>query len=952
MLEPQPSTNEGHWQQWLDWATEHALTLPADQAFEEARVRVWEASEFVALTCARDPQSFASLLETNALTRSFAADAIADQLRETLAGVADEEALQRALRRFRRQQMLRIIFRDLAGWAELDETLEDLSALADSCICESLRLLEQWTRAELGVPEDGHARPQSLLVLGMGKLGARELNLSSDIDLIFAFPSAGRIQGSPRELSVEQFFTRLCQRLVKSLNAKTIDGFVFRVDTRLRPFGDAGPLAMSLDAMEGYYHSQAREWERYAMTKARVIAGEPEARAELEAMLRPFVYRRYLDFGAIASLRHLKVLIDRELKRKGMADNIKLGPGGIREIEFIGQSFQLIRGGREPDLQVRPIQQVLALLGQKGLLEPATVTELTEAYRFLRLTENRLQAWRDEQTHTLPTAPLARERLARSMGYEDWQSFDAVLSAHRACVQRHFDAVFADPDERPQAGTSVAALWERTPEQAEVVALLQESGFADPDAAWQQIVDFRDTAQRKGLSSRGVARLGLVMPRLLEEVAASGAADLTLSRVLKVLEAVLGRTAYLDLLAEHPDALHQLVRLSAKSPWFGERTARQPLLLDELLDPRRLFEPLHRVDLEQELDQLLSGVDAHDLEQRMERLRQFAQGNRLRVAAADVTGAIPLMVVSDYLTEIAEVATGRSVEMAWQDLVERHGCPPGTHREAPGFSVIGYGKVGGLELGYNSDLDLVFLYDEATAGQTTDGPRPIASEQFYVRLGQRLIHVMTTPTYSGVLYEVDMRLRPDGNKGMIARSLASFTDYQAESAWTWEHQALVRARPIAGDQRLGERFQQARAAILQRPREPDRLREEVCSMRAKMRANLDKTREGWFDLKQGAGGIADIEFMVQYAVLRWACDYPALTTWTDNIRLLETLIKQGLLAESVGAELTQAYKALRAAYHRHALQDTAGLVEDTQLGLERQSVTAIWQQLMEASAAD
>jgi glutamate-ammonia-ligase adenylyltransferase len=419
--------------------------------------------------------------------------------------------------------------------------------------------------------------------------------------------------------------------------------------------------------------------------------------------------------------------------------------------------------------------------------------------------------------------------------------------------------------------------------------------------------------------------------------------------LLKVLEAVLGRTAYLDLLAEHPDALHQLVRLSAKSPWFSERTARQPLLLDELLDPRRLFEPLHRADLEQELDQLLSGIDASDLEQRMERLRQFAQGNRLRVAAADVTGAIPLMVVSDYLTEIAEVTTARSLKIAWQDLVERHGCPPGTDQASPGFSVIGYGKVGGIELGYNSDLDLVFLYDETTAGKMTDGPRPVVSEQFYVRLGQRLIHVMTTPTYSGVLYEVDMRLRPDGNKGMIARSLSSFADYQAESAWTWEHQALVRARPIAGDAQLAERFRQVRAEVLQRRRDPNQLREQVRSMRAKMRANLDKTRAGWFDLKQGAGGIADIEFVVQYSVLRWACDYSDLTTWTDNIRLLETLIQQGLLSASVGANLTLAYKALRAAYHRHALQDAAGLVEDAQLGSERQSVIAAWQQLMESN---
>jgi glutamate-ammonia-ligase adenylyltransferase len=948
MSEPQPSASQHHWQQWLDWAAQQGDTVPDEPRFNQARARVWEGSEFVALASARHPQTFAELLGSGALERAASADEIAEQLRAALAEVTDEAGLQRELRRFRRLQMLRIVFRDLCGWADLDETLEALSALADSCIRESLSLLERWTRQELGTPQDANGRAQSLLVLGMGKLGARELNLSSDIDLIFAFPAAGPVVGGPRELSGEQFFSRLCQRLVKALSAKTIDGFVFRVDTRLRPFGDAGPLAMSFDAMEAYYHSQAREWERYAMTKARVVAGEPEDRAELEALLRPFVYRRYLDFGAIASLRHLKQLIDREVKRKGMADNIKLGPGGIREIEFIGQSFQLIRGGREPELQVRPIQQVLTLLGKKGLLEPATVTELCAAYRFLRLTENRLQAWRDEQTHSLPTAEAARERLARSMDYSDWASFEVDLSAHRACVQRHFDAVFAGPDEAAEHATSVASLWERAPQSSEASAVLAAAGFADAESVWQRLVDFRETAVRRGLSSRGVARLGLVMPRLLEEVAGCEAPDQTLGRVLKVLEAVLGRTAYLDLLAEHPDALRLLVQLSAKSPWFGERTARQPLLLDELLDTRRLFAPLHRADLEQELDHLFAGVDGGDLEQRMERLRQFAQGNRLRVAAADVTGVIPLMVVSDYLTEIAEVATSRSLDVAWHDLVERHGCPPGTERGRPGFSVIGYGKLGGIELGYNSDLDLVFVYDEATNGQMTDGPRPVLSEQFYVRLGQRLIHVMTTPTYSGVLYEVDMRLRPDGNKGMIARSLASFADYQAESAWTWEHQALVRARPIAGDRGLGERFGQVRAEVLRRRRELDQLREEVRSMRAKMRANLDKSRAGWFDLKQGAGGIADIEFMVQYAVLRWAAAHPELTTWTDNIRLLETLTEAGLWSESVGSDLSEAYKALRAAYHRHALQDAAGLVADDQLVAERERVVAIWQQVMES----
>ncbi|MGB5835117.1 MAG: bifunctional [glutamate--ammonia ligase]-adenylyl-L-tyrosine phosphorylase/[glutamate--ammonia-ligase] adenylyltransferase [Thiohalocapsa sp.] len=936
-----------HWQEWLAWAAGHAFEVPDDPSFHEARQRVWEASEFAALTAARSPETLAVLIAENDLGCALGADALRGQLCKALADVRDEADLHRALRLFRRRQMLRIVWRDLSGWADLDETLEDLSALADCCVQQTLALLRTWTEAEIGTPRDLDGLPQSLLVLGMGKLGARELNLSSDIDLIFAFPHTGEVSDGPRQLSNEQFFTRLCQRLVRALDAQTPDGFVFRVDTRLRPFGASGPLAMSFDAMEGYYHYQAREWERYAMTKARVVAGEPKPTAELMAMLRPFVYRRYLDFGAIESLRSLKVLIDRELKRKGMADNVKLGPGGIREIEFIGQSFQLIRGGRDPELQIRPIQPVLALLGAKGLLDPVAVDELTAAYRFLRLVENRIQAWQDRQTHLLPDQPAARLRLARSMGFADWEGFKAELDRHRARVQTHFDGVFAGPESDAATDDPFVAFWAQEADDAQARTSLQQAGFADPADAAEMLAAFRDLVERKGLSTRGGERLAVVMPHLLREIAACDAQTRALGGVLKVLEAVVGRTSYLSMLVEHPDALHQLVTLCAKSPWFGERTARHPLLLDELLDPRRLFAPLHRAALERELDLLLATVASDDLEQSMERLRQFAQGNMLRVAAADVTDCMPLMMVSDYLTEIAEVSTARSLAIAFGDLARRHGCPEGTDVESPGFMVLGYGKLGGIELGYNSDLDLVFIFDEEQGAGSTDGERPVGNSQFYVRLGQRLIHIMTTPTYSGILYDLDMRLRPDGNKGMIARSLKSFAEYQASDAWTWEHQALVRARPVAGDARLEERFAAVRTGILRRERDPDDLRDAVRKMRAKMRENLDKSRNDLFDLKQGLGGIADIEFMVQYAVLRWAQAHPDLTVWTDNVRLLETLDRLRLLPGETAVDLTDAYKALRAVYHRNALQDTPGLVPNEQLQPERERVTAVWRELME-----
>ena len=938
------------WQEWLAWAAGQRLALPADPGFEAIRARVWEASEYVATAAARHPTAFAELFRSGDLGRTYTPGDLDGRLAEALSGIADEGALHQALRRFRRREMIRIIWRDIGSLAPLDETLEDLSELADCCIRQTLDRLHAWTCAELGTPRDAAGSEQQLLVIGMGKLGARELNLSSDIDLIFAFPGHGQVEGGPRELDNGQFFTRLAQRLVQVLNAQTADGFVFRVDTRLRPFGDSGPLVMSFDALEDYFQYQAREWERYAMIKARVLAGDPHDAQALESMLRPFVYRRYLDFGCIESLREMKRMIDKELHKKGMDANIKLGPGGIREIEFVGQVFQLVRGGRDPDLQIRPIRKVLALLADKGLMPLAEVECLDAAYHFLRLVENRIQAFRDKQTHLLPGDGIGRLRLARSMGFDDWEGFAAELAGHRRGVQARFDQVFAqDSATKPAPGAdpALAAVWSGALDPDRAQEILAEAGFTEPQVAWERLRVFRESTARKGLSTRGSERLNRLMPMALTAIAASDAPHLALDRVLRVLEAVVRRTAYLAMLMERPQALTQLARLTGMSPWVADQIARQPLLLDELIDPRRLFEPLRRTELDAELDALLAPVDSQDLEQQMERLRQFAHGNMLRVAAADLTGVVPLMKVSDYLTEIAEVAVARVLRLAFEHLAERHGRPRGLADGETGLLVLGYGKLGGIELGYGSDLDLVFVHGSEQGWAETSGPKPISHEQFYNRLGQRIIHMTTTRTPAGLLYEVDMRLRPDGNKGMLVRSLPAFADYQENQAWTWEHQALTRARPIAGDARLAAPFGEVRRAVLCRPRDPDKLRAEVRSMRARMRENLDKTRDGRFDLKQGRGGIADIEFMVQYSVLRWAADYPDLADWTDNIRILETLERHRLLPGDAAADLTQAYKSLRAAYHRSALQEQLKTVPDDQLLDERGRVKALWGRLLE-----
>lgn len=834
-----------------DWNEKVGKGPSFGAAVETSLERVWEASEFVSNACLRNPSLLHELVELDILERTLSSGELSALLATRLENVVDENHLASGLRQFRNQQMVRIIWRDICGWASLDETLEELSELADVCIQQALDIHYAWLTRTIGVPRNEAGDPQQMVVLGMGKLGARELNLSSDIDLIFAFPEAGETDGR-RALSNEQFFTRLGQKLNKSLNSQTVDGFVFRVDMRLRPFGDAGPLAASFNFMETYYQSQAREWERYAMIKARVVAGDRDAGRDLMSMLRPFVYRRYIDFGAVESLREMKKLISANLYEKGMAANIKLGPGGIREIEFIGQAFQLVRGGQDPDLQIRPIQLVLARLAEKDLIPEADVAELVAAYRFLRDTENRLQAWRDEQTQLLPDDEIGRKRLARTMGFEDWEGFSSVLDGHRDRVQRHFEQLFAGPDEDSDAASPLADVWHQRPEIAAPDTLLT-AGFDEPEKALVLMSGFRESRGVNALGARGRTRMDQLMPRVLGEAGQSDAPCVVLEQLTRILEAVAQRTAYLDLLVENPQVLTQLTRLVSASPWFAEQILRQPVLLDELVDPRELYAPLDRDSLRRQLDHLIASAEG-DLEQEMERLRQFASTNRLRVAAADVTGAIPLMVVSDYLTDIAQVALEAAIRMAWRDVTAKHGRPQGIVGADTGFAIVGYGKLGGIELGYGSDLDLVFLHGNRDANAVTDGKRPLANDVFYARLGQRIVFILTTRTASGIVYEVDMRLRPNGNAGMLVTSLGTFDHYQHNEAWTWEHQALIRARFVAGDEVVAERFADIRKSVLSAPRDEAALRKDVREMREKMRASLDKSTISEFDLKQGRGG--------------------------------------------------------------------------------------------------
>ncbi len=932
-------------------AEREGVALPEGDGWRGVARLVMAASDFVGRVARQQPSAFAELLTDGRLAGDTDVEAYATRLRARLAGVpaGDEAALTQAVARFRVLESARIAWRDLAGVAPTETALAEQSDLADACIRVVTDHLDAWARERHGTPQGPTGEAQSLLVLGMGKLGGRELNFSSDIDLIFIFDGDGRSDG-PRPLDSADYFKRLGQRLIRVLSETTPDGFAYRVDMRLRPFGGSGPLVVHLGQLEHYLLTQAREWERFALVKARPITGDAQTVAAVEGLLRPFVFRRYLDFGAFEALRDLKGRLERELARKGLHGNVKHGAGGIREIEFIVQAFQLIRGGREPRLRVRELTTALAALGVLRDLSPELVAELDAAYGYLRRIENRLQAAGDECVHSLPEDETGRARLAWSMGAQSWDDFRSELDQRMARVHECFVDVFNVSAESEDPGTApdgeLAAVWEEELDATTALQRLSATGFDDPEEAYRRLMSLRASSRYRSLSATARSRLDRVMPWLLADAGAASDPDATLARLLTLLEAIARRSVYLSLLAEHGSARQRLVELCAASAWIADFVTRHPILLDELIDPNSLYEPADRAGLAAEIETALAPLDSDDLEAQMDALRQVKQVNVLRVAAADITGRLPLMRVSDYLTWTAEAVLEAAYGLVREHAERRYGQPHVDGDEGartPGFAILGYGKLGGIELGYSSDLDLVFLHDSEGRDRGTDGGRPLDNATYFARLAQRIVHFLDTPTPAGVLYEVDTRLRPNGASGLLVSPMGAFERYQAESAWTWEHQALVRARMIVGSDELRHRFEAARARTLQRPRERETLREEVASMRERMRRELSKDGDGRFDLKRGRGGVADIEFMVQYGVLAGASATPTLVEYSDNIRLLEALATAGEFEADDAQLLMDAYRTFRARIHRLALLDEPAVVEpDPEVAEYREAVARLW----------
>jgi len=871
-------------------------------------------------------------------------------------------ALQlQVLRQFRHMQMFRILWLDFSGGLDLDGVLHALSSMADACIRKATQWAEETVSARFGQPLDSQGQPQHLIVLGMGKLGGHELNVSSDIDLIYLFREAGVTSGD-NSIENDAYFRRVAQTLTQLLGNTTEDGFVFRVDTRLRPFGISGPLVMNFNGLEQYYLTQGRDWERYAMIKARPITGSDQDVQEWLELVTPFVFRRYLDYSAIDSLRELKRKISLSVKQKGLVGNVKLGVGGIREIEFIGQAFQLVRGGRQERLRTRSIKSVLHCLHDMKLMPIADVQLLCEAYDFLRRVENAVQCMRDQQVHSIPTDADDKDRLLSIMRYSDWDEFETTLQQHRDVVAERFNDLFSDweqPENTEDANKSDlddtadvawAVLTSPEIESGAAEEAVQSLGLEPDDELMEGLFTLTRGLFYQRLTTRAQERVDRILPLLIAAAMQEPNRSLALLRCLHLVRAVAGRSGYLQILIERPPALARLVALFSRSEWVANFVTRHPIVIDELLRENSNNELPSKEQLYADALHEAGTLESLELDVQMDAMRQFQQTRLLSIAVAELTQELPLMRVSDQLTWLAEAVIAAVVRLVEHGMPARYGkprCVIDNQEQIPEFGVVAYGKLGGIELSFGSDLDLVFVHNSEGQQQQTNGEKQVDNSFYYARLAQKVVHFMTTHTPGGVLYDIDLRLRPNGQSGVLVTGLESYEQYQLQQAWTWEHQALVRTRMILGGEEVANRFQSIRLNVLGQKRNNTKLLEEVVSMRQRMRENLASGGVDVFHLKNDPGGIADIEFMVQYLVLANAEHYTQLLDFPDNIRILEQAAKSELISQQDCAVLTGHYLSLRRLVHRQALQNKSVAIPVSDLLTQIvNDVIDVWSRLM------
>ena len=898
------------------------------------------------------------------LTRQQIDDLIQDYTLDENYQLADEAKVMSGLRHLRTLLMMRWIWQDALHMIALEQLTDELSEFADGCISFAKNYTYQHLIKKYGEPTfinaQGQVQTDDMAIMAMGKLGAHELNLSSDIDLVFVHQARGETNGDKtkgtRSIDNKRFMTRLGQGIIKLLDNNTADGFVFRVDMRLRPWGDGSDLAIHLSALQKYFSLHGRAWERFAWLKARVVGHiEPPFYEQIQALIKPFVFRYYVDYSAFSALREMKSLIQNQVVQREDLDNIKLGAGGIRDIEFIVQAFQLIYGGRHPQLQIKSCLQAMQALYTLEYLERSTYEQLQAAYRFLRRLEHGIQAINDQQTQRLPHDRQWQHNLAITLGFANWEGLLSTLNHHRHNVNVPFERMVTERQIPDHEDTDLEP--EQLDEQvARLNKVLTEDNRELLQGFWQSkmVANLSDEARERLDDAYPV-----IVHALLAHQEQQQLANTALPRLISLLEAICRRSIYLVMIAENPNATIELIPMLSASPWIAKELAQYPVLLDTFLQQRYRHLP-DKLELHDILRQQLLRVEPNDEEKLLSVLRLFKKNQVLAVAASDVLAERPIMKVSDSLTYIAAVVLEAALERAFAEIVKRYGYPIGQDGDPVteadcGFAIIGYGKLGGLELSYSSDLDLVFLHKIKEQGMTT-GEKSVSGMKFAARLVQKLMNYLNTQTRDGRAYEIDMRLRPSGNAGMMVVSCHAFETYQMDKAWSWEHQALVRARAICGDKRVTARFCEIRREVLSLPRTIEQVRTEVTSMRIKMQKHLGTSQwqqqAGKFHLKQDAGGIIDIEFLAQFAVLAYSHDHPSLTKWSDNVRIFEEMALLGIWDQQVCQDLTDAYLRIRAATHQLALSEQSLLVDESLWKETRALVQDQWQHLMGVDDAE
>ena len=915
---------------------------------------VWYASPFVKRVCLAQPQWLQELLVQDGLHADCSAEDYAELLKDVISRVASVEEVQRELRRLRYSAYARIAWRDLRQYSSVQQTLAELSNFAQICIDQSLTWCFEWLKSRPHAGQFEQSLPNSVIVFALGKLGGGELNFSSDVDIVFAY--AGNADYTQdQQAKASSFYLKLVQLLIKVLSEQTQDGFVFRIDTRLRPFGNAGALVPSLTAIDQYFQTTGRDWERYAWIRARAVAGDTDTGEQFLQDVSPFVYRRYHDYGVMQSLREMKAMVDQKANQAVNRNDLKIGQGGIREIEFVAQMFQLIYGGRDPDLRIRSTIGALAYLGGSGKLTRENSVALHHAYLFLRKAENCLQLREDQQVHNLPTKDSDRLHYAHAMGFQSWDALHAEILSHTASVSSIFhDLLQTDStgtDKTTKDRDDFAFVWQQVQDRQSCLDILTGYFGDESGEIYQRLRGFEASAQQAEPVAK--QRLDRFVPVLLQNLSDSEHPVLVLTRFLRILGKIVQRSTYISLLTENQHKLAELLKLIEASQWVAQYIATHPLLLDELLhsdnyDPPDLEEMQYQMQVLEQL-QMLVDATGDSLEVYMERLREFKHAQVLRIAAADIVSDYPIMRVSDHLSWLAETCIKSAVRKAYSDLTGKHGVPT-CHVDGkevtPELLIIEYGKLGGLELGYGSDLDVVFAHNSPDTAGETDGENSLNNTVFFTRVVQRAIHLLTTVTASGKVFDIDTRLRPYGESGAVVCSLAAYEEYLRHKAWLWEHQALIRARPVTASRGLANAFLELRKDVLCQERDIEEVRSSVIEMREKMVAASNSKDGARFSLKKGKGGIIDIEFIAQFFVLSHAHKHHEICTHTDHVRILDACAQAGLMERESAEELKAIYIAYRKYLHQLSLQLLPETAEAGEFAQERAAVRNYWASLI------